>query len=97
MRSAAAYRRRQDDEPAVLVETMPSVTGFKADHALRLKPSEVEAFARQSGGWRGSVSSPAAQRFLTAVLDDLKKANGRAVVIAGPGSLRRHVMLPRTR
>ena len=37
-----------------VVETMPSVTGFKADHALRLKPSEVEAFASSLAGGGGS-------------------------------------------
>ncbi|HEX5285125.1 MAG TPA: TAT-variant-translocated molybdopterin oxidoreductase [Bryocella sp.] len=90
MAASFAERRRYEEGKTMnrlyVVETMPSVTGFKADHALRLKPSEVEAFASSLAGGGGSVANPAAQKFLTAVLDDLKKANGRAVVIAGPQS-----------
>ncbi len=70
-----------------VVETMPSVTGYKAEHALRLKPSDVDAFATAlAGGGAAPSSNPDAQKFFTAVLADLKKAGGRAVVVAGPQS-----------
>ena len=70
-----------------VVETMPSVTGYKAEHALRLKPSEVDAFANAAaGGNAAALSNPDAQKFLTAVLGDLKKSGGRCVVVAGPQS-----------
>ncbi len=91
MAASFAERRRYEEGKTMnrlyVVETMPSVTGFKADHALRLKPSEVDAFANALGGGNGAaISNPAAQKFLAGVLDDLKKSNGRAVVIAGPQS-----------
>jgi MoCo/4Fe-4S cofactor protein with predicted Tat translocation signal len=70
-----------------VVETMPSVTGYKAEHALRLKPSEVDAFASAlAGGGAANLSNPDAQKFLQAVQADLKKTAGRCVVIAGPQS-----------
>ena len=70
-----------------VVETMPSVTGYKAEHALRLKPSEVDAFATAlAGGGGAGLADPDAQKFLTAVLEDLKKSAGRCVIIAGPQS-----------
>jgi len=68
-----------------VVETMPTVTGFKADHRLALKPSDVVAFANALNGGP-ALSDPDAQKFLTAVLADLKKSGGKAVVIAGPQS-----------
>ncbi len=70
-----------------VVETMPSVTGYKAEHALRLKPSEVDAFANAlAGGSGANFSNPDTQKFLQAVQADLKKSAGRCVVIAGPQS-----------
>jgi molybdopterin-containing oxidoreductase family iron-sulfur binding subunit len=90
---AAAYAERHRFEAGktmnrmYVVETMPSVTGFKADHRLGLKPSEVDAFARAlSGGNAAALSNPDAQKFLASVLSDLKKSGGRCVVIAGPQS-----------
>jgi molybdopterin-containing oxidoreductase family iron-sulfur binding subunit len=70
-----------------VVETNPTVTGFKADHRLALKPSEIDAFATAlSGGSGAALTDPATQKFFTAVLDDLKKSSGRCVVLAGPQS-----------
>ncbi len=70
-----------------VVETTPSVTGYKAEHALRLKPSEVDAFASAlAGGGTANFSNPETGRFLQAVQADLKKSGGRCVVIAGPQS-----------
>ena len=90
---ASAYSERHRFEPGktmnrmYVVETMPSVTGYKADHALRLKPSEVDAFATAlAGGSNATLSNPDAQKFLQAVQADLKKSAGRCVVIAGPQS-----------
>jgi MoCo/4Fe-4S cofactor protein with predicted Tat translocation signal len=69
-----------------VVETMPSVTGFKADHRLGLKPSDVDAFAAALNGGSAGSLSPEAQKFLSVVQADLKAAGGKAVVIAGPQS-----------
>src|SRR5205814_1789522 len=67
------------------VETMATVTGFKAEHRLALKPSEVVAFAQAlaSGGQMPASSNPDTAKFFAAVSADLKKANGRCVVIPG--------------
>jgi molybdopterin-containing oxidoreductase family iron-sulfur binding subunit len=67
-------------------ETMPSVTGFKADHRLALKPSDVDQVALALMG-NGGGSLPAdVQKFVAAVKADIAKAGGRAVIIAGPQS-----------
>jgi MoCo/4Fe-4S cofactor protein with predicted Tat translocation signal len=95
MAAAYADRHRFDkDKPMnrlYVVETMPTVTGYKAEHRLALKPSDIDAFANgliatgDIGGGSG-VKWNGDQAFFSAVLKDLKAANGRAVVIAGPQS-----------
>ncbi len=88
---AAAYAERHRYEAGktmnrlYVVETMPTVTGFKAEHRLALKPSDIDAFALALANG-GTVADPAAQKFLAAVSADLKKTGGKAVVIAGPQS-----------
>ena len=88
MSAAYAERHRYEHGKPMnrlyVVETMPTTTGFKADHRLALKPSEIDAFANALNG--GSVANPDAQKFLAAVLADLKKAGGKAVVVVGPQS-----------
>ncbi len=87
---AAAYAERHRYEAGkqmnrlYAVETMPTVTGLKAEHRLALKPSDVVAFAQ------GLVRSTAPQgfdaeqqKFFTALLNDLRKNNGKCVVIPG--------------
>ncbi len=73
------------------IESTPTNTGTLADHRLQLKPSLVEAFARDLAANLGVAAAtletnpaPAAyDEFLKAVSADLKGASGRAVVIAG--------------
>jgi MoCo/4Fe-4S cofactor protein with predicted Tat translocation signal len=90
---SAAYAERHRFEAGktmnrmYVVETMPTVTGYKADHRLALKPSEIEAFSVALAGGNGSaLTNPDAQKFLTAVLADLKKSGGKCVVMVGPQS-----------
>jgi molybdopterin-containing oxidoreductase family iron-sulfur binding subunit len=90
---AAAYAERHRFEAGktmnrmYAVETMATVTGFKADHRLALKPSQVDAFAMALAGVEGpQLEDPAAKKFFSAVLDDIKRSNGRFAVVAGPGS-----------
>ncbi len=94
---AATYAERHSfdaenpDQPMnrlYVVESMPTVTGFKAEHRLALKPSEIPGFANAlaGGGAGGSFSNPDAAKFLTALAADLKAANGRCVVIPGEGA-----------
>jgi molybdopterin-containing oxidoreductase family iron-sulfur binding subunit len=91
MSAAWAERRRFDKSKPMsrmyVVETMPSVTGYKADHRLGLTPSQIDAFSTAlAGGNAAGISDPATQKFLTAVLDDIKKSGGRFAVIVGPQS-----------
>jgi MoCo/4Fe-4S cofactor protein with predicted Tat translocation signal len=90
MSAAWAARHRFDkDKPMnrlYAVETMPTVTGFKAEHRLALKPSEIDAFASALAGGSATLANPEAQKFLTAVLADIKKSGGRFAVVVGPGS-----------
>ncbi|MDP9039333.1 MAG: TAT-variant-translocated molybdopterin oxidoreductase [Acidobacteriota bacterium] len=90
MAAAYAERHRYEPEDAAktlnrmyVIETMPSVTGFKAEHRLAAKPSDIVAIANVLAGGGGSFADAAQQKFVTAVLNDLKKAGGRCVVIPG--------------
>jgi hypothetical protein len=45
-----------------VVETMPTVTGFKAEHRLALKPSEIVSFATAlAGGSASAAQNPSAE------------------------------------
>ena len=99
---AAAYAERhryQPEDPSkslnrmYAVETMPTVTGFKAEHRLAVKPSELVVIANALAGMgsdqyhvvlesQGPQGAPQ-MKFLSTVLEDLKKAGGRCVVIPG--------------
>lgn len=72
------------------VESYLSNTGAVADHRLPLKPSEIEGFARAlarelgvAGVAEGPALSDLAKKWLAPLAKDLKKAPGKAVVIAG--------------
>jgi MoCo/4Fe-4S cofactor protein with predicted Tat translocation signal len=94
---AAAYAERhryeEGKEPnrMYVVESMPTVTGFKAEHRLALKPSEIATFATALAGMSSDQyhlvmegpQAAAQMKFLSAVMNDLKKAKGRCVVIPG--------------
>ncbi len=86
---AGAYAERhryEEDKPMnrmYVIETMPTVTGFKAEHRLSVKPSRLVAIAEGLAGGNAAAGDAGEQRFLAALLDDLKKSGGRAVVIPG--------------
>ena len=70
------------------VESSPTTTGFKAEHRLALKASEVASFAAALAaavGAGGATAPPsgAASKFLSAVAADLKANGGKCVVIPG--------------
>ncbi len=67
------------------VESMPTTTGFKADHRLKVKASLVEAVAVAiSGGGTPAPNWTAEQQaFIAAVAADLKANAGKCVVIPG--------------
>jgi len=93
---AAAYAERHRYEAGktmnrlYVVETMPTVTGMKAEHRLGLKPSDVVEFAQglaqlASGTSTSDLwsSSPDSRKFAHALLSDLQKNKGKVVVIPG--------------
>jgi MoCo/4Fe-4S cofactor protein with predicted Tat translocation signal len=90
MSAAWSERHRFDKNKPMnrlyVVETNPTVTGFKAEHRLALKPSDTDAFANALAGGTATLTNPDAQKFLTAVLSDIKKSGGKFAVVVGPGS-----------
>ena len=87
---AAGYaeRHRYDEEKTMnrlyVVESTPTVTGFKAEHRLALKPSQIAAFAAGLATGAAPAGLDAEQqKFFATLLKDLKAASGKAVVIAG--------------
>ncbi len=89
---SAAYAERHRYEAGnvmnrlYVVESMPTVTGGKAEHRLGLKPSEIEKFASALASGATYSGPEPAQKFFSALLADLKKAGSKAVVIAGEQS-----------
>ena len=93
------YRRRKLDQfteadrtgsemnRLYVVEPTPSVTGSSADHRLPLRYAEVEQFARALAAKLGLGGSgklaPDTEKWLDAVVKDLKKYPRRTMVIAG--------------
>jgi molybdopterin-containing oxidoreductase family iron-sulfur binding subunit len=87
---AAAYAERHRYEEGktpnrlYVVESMPTVTGFKAEHRLGLKPSEIATFATAlasgaaAAGWTADQTA-----FFNALSKDLKANAGKVVVIPG--------------
>jgi molybdopterin-containing oxidoreductase family iron-sulfur binding subunit len=86
-----ASRRRPENADRInrlyAIETMPTLTGARADHRLALKPSEVAAVARAiaagvGAGSAGAVSGEA-QKWAAAIAKDLQAHKGTSLVIAG--------------
>jgi molybdopterin-containing oxidoreductase family iron-sulfur binding subunit len=87
---AAAYAQRHRYEAGkpmnrmYVVESMATVTGFKAEHRLALKPGDVEKFALAlAGGSSAGLTDPAQQKFFASLLKDLQANPGKCVVIPG--------------
>jgi molybdopterin-containing oxidoreductase family iron-sulfur binding subunit len=89
-----ADRRRQPENGMnrlYTVESTPTTTGFKAEHRLGLRASEIPAFAAalaQAVGAAGAQAPSYAwsgdqQKFLAAVAKDLKANAGKSAVIPG--------------
>lgn len=87
--------KRKADKPGdtmnrlYVVEGHLSLTGAKADHRLRLKPSEVAGFAAEilklvSGTEEIKVEGEGRKKFAAALAKDLKKNAGKSLVAAGP-------------
>jgi molybdopterin-containing oxidoreductase family iron-sulfur binding subunit len=72
-----------------VVESTVTTTGFKAEHRVAVKPSEVAAFAASlagavgAGGTQGGNWPQHATTYLQGVAADLKASAGKCVVIPG--------------
>ncbi len=81
----------QDMNRLYVVESVTTTTGFKAEHRLAVKPSEVPAFAADLAAAVGTGGAQAsgyswpqhATTYLQAVAADLKASAGKCVVIPG--------------
>jgi molybdopterin-containing oxidoreductase family iron-sulfur binding subunit len=91
---AYASRRKEPEKGMnrlYVVESSPSTTGFKAEHRLGLRASEIPAFAAELAKAVGvsGVDAPAyswsaeQQAFLSATAKDLKASAGKCAVIPG--------------
>jgi MoCo/4Fe-4S cofactor protein with predicted Tat translocation signal len=88
MAAGYAERHRYEEGKTMnrlyVVETMPTVTGFKAEHRLGLKPSEIATFATAlANGAAPQGATAEQQKFFSTLSDDLKKSGGKCVVIPG--------------
>jgi MoCo/4Fe-4S cofactor protein with predicted Tat translocation signal len=86
MAAAYAERHRYEEGQTMnrmyVVESGATVTGFKAEHRLALKPSEIATF-----GWSlvglGQRLTGDQQKFAASLKKDLSANNGKCVVIPG--------------
>ena len=88
-----AFKRKlagnQDMNRLYVVESVTTTTGFKAEHRLAVKPSEVVAFAQAlaaavgAGGSQPGGLPQHATTYLQGLVADLKESGGRSVVIPG--------------
>ena len=96
LKLAADYAHRRSLAPDVAmnrmysVESTPSTTGFKAEHRLRMRASQMEAFAAAVASAVGAGQAPAGAvwteeqtSYLNALAKDLKSNAGKCVVIPG--------------
>ena len=67
------------------VESSPGLMGSQADHRLRLKPSEVEAFARDLDGALGGTATKASawRPWIDPLVADLRANPGASIVLPG--------------
>jgi MoCo/4Fe-4S cofactor protein with predicted Tat translocation signal len=93
---AFASRRRVEGDATkqnrlYAVESSPTNTGTKADHRLLLKPTQIEAFARNVASHVGVTGAGApsvpdsAEKMLEPLVKDLQAARGRCLVVPGDG------------
>ncbi len=90
IRDFASRRKITSERPEMnrlyVVESSISVTGASADHRLPVRPSQVEGFARAvAAGLALAVEGGTADHadLVAALVKDLKRTDGRSVVVAG--------------
>ncbi len=92
MHTRAWAARRNPDNPAGMnrtyaIESTPTTSGFKADHRLPVRSSQIEQYARalasRLGVNSGGNIQPEHNAWLDALAKDLQQHRGRAVIIPG--------------
>jgi hypothetical protein len=87
---AAARRvtgRPQGMNRLYVVESTPSLTGAMTDHRISLNPKEIADLLREMRSaleTDESNPSPGQDKFITALVDDLRQCAGKSLAIAGP-------------
>ena len=85
-------KRRNPDDPRAMnrmyvIESTPTVTGFKAEHRLPVKGSDVEQYARALASRLGVASGGNVKgehnAWLDALAKDLQSHRGAAVIVPG--------------
>jgi Fe-S-cluster-containing dehydrogenase component len=86
---------RRNTAPAVqrlyVAESSPTLTGVRADHRFILRPDEMPAFANTVAATLGvsgpgadtGGSGPVPSHLMETLIEDLRRAGSRAVVVAG--------------
>ena len=87
-RRRRALQARDDMNRLYQVESSPSISSILADHRVPLRPADIEGLARALAGELGiGEASPLPERvdaaLFAALVDDLDRAKGSSVVIAG--------------
>jgi Fe-S-cluster-containing dehydrogenase component len=71
-----------------VLETMPSLTGAKADHRRAATPTQIEQsllrIARAFGLGPGAEPDESFAKFEAAIVDDLRAHSGAALIVPGP-------------
>lgn len=86
-RRRRVYSAEDDMNRLYVIESSPTLTGTLADHRMSVRPSSVEAAARQLAQALG-IDTPTgemvlSEAWLEALADDLGSHRGRSLVIAG--------------
>jgi molybdopterin-containing oxidoreductase family iron-sulfur binding subunit len=87
------WRDGQSMNRLFVAESTPTITGAMADHRLPVRPSQIEAIARElarrlgisTGDVKKSQLEGIDSKWLEAVVADLQKHRGSSVVVAGQG------------
>ena len=86
-RDYAAKRRISGEQAEMnrlyVVESTPTITGANADHVWRIKPSDMDVWAKTVAGFMNEGSDRTAKSDAMRVAEDLQQHKGSSIVIVG--------------
>ncbi len=93
-RKVQTEQQRQQMNRLYVIESMPSLTGTKADHRWPLRSSQIESFARAVAS-RLEINAPGQapvdhsinDGWIRHLVEDLQNHSGKSIVIAGKNQL----------